>query len=66
MIIPDASDAYGQLLAVLMMTALIAYLAPGVMRLSPVWARYFQMAAIGALSVAIGIAVIATIVWFAR
>ena len=64
MIIPGGSDPYGQLIAVLMFMALLAYLAPGVTAVSPVWARYFQIVAIGCLAVAIVIAVIATIAWF--
>jgi len=66
MIIPDTGDPYGQLLAVLTMMALLAYLAPGMMSLSPVWARRLQAAAIVFLGIALAVAVIATIAWFAR
>ena len=65
MIIPGGSDPYGQLIAVLMFMALVAYLAPGMMTLSPQGARYFQLAAIGLLGTAIVIAVVATVIWFA-
>jgi hypothetical protein len=65
MIVPDTSDGYGQLLAVLMFAALLAYLAPSVVTLSPVWQYRLQLAAIVLLGAGIVIAVIATVLWFA-
>jgi hypothetical protein len=58
-------DSFGQLVTVLMFMAMLAYLAPGVVSLSPAGRRWVQIAASSLLGVAILIAVIATLIWFA-
>ena len=59
-------DDFGRLVMAVGLVALLAYLAPGMMSLSPEWARRLQIVAIATLTVAIVLAVIATIAWFLR
>ena len=58
-------DNYGQLVMVLMFMAMIAYVAPGAMTLSPTARYWFQIAASSLLGIAIILAVAVSIVWFA-
>jgi Na+/glutamate symporter len=59
-------DDFGRLVMAVGLVALLAYLAPGMMSLSPQWARRLQIVAIVSLTVAIVLAVIATVAWFLR
>jgi hypothetical protein len=59
-------DEFGRLVMAVGLVALLAYLAPGMMSLSPQWARRLQIVAIASLTVAIVLAVIATVAWFLR
>jgi Na+/glutamate symporter len=59
-------DEFGRLVMAVGLVALLAYLAPGMMSLAPQWARRLQIVAIVSLTVAIVLAVIATVAWFLR
>lgn len=59
-------DEFGRLVMAVGLIALLAYLAPGMMSLSPQWARRLQIVAIVSLTVAIVLAAIATVAWFLR
>jgi hypothetical protein len=59
-------DEFGRLVMAVGLVALLAYLAPGMMSLSPRWARRLQITAIVSLTVAILLAAIATVAWFLR
>ena len=59
-------DDFGRLVMAVGLVALLAYLAPGMMSLSPQWARRLQIVAIVSLTVAIVLASVATVAWFLR
>jgi flagellar biogenesis protein FliO len=59
-------DDFGNLIMAIGLVALIAYLAPGMMSISPQWARRLQIVAIASLTVALILAMIATAMWFVR
>lgn len=59
-------DDFGRLVMAVGLVALVAYLVPGTMSLSPQWARRLQIAAIACLTIALVLAVIATAAWFLR
>jgi len=59
-------DDFGRLVMAVGLVALLAYLAPGMMSLSPQWARWLQIVAIACLTVALVLAAIATVLWFLR
>lgn len=58
-------ETFGQVVMALMFTALLAYLAPGTMSLRPQTQRWLQFAASALLGVALLIAIVATVAWFA-
>jgi hypothetical protein len=58
-------DAYGQLVGVLMFVAMLAYVAPGAMTLTPTAQRWSQILAGALLAIALLIAIGASIAWFA-
>jgi hypothetical protein len=57
-------DDFGRLVMAVGFIAMLAYLAPGMMSLSPLWARRMQIAAIAFLCVALVLAGIGTVAWF--
>ena len=57
-------NEFGRLVMAVGLVALVAYLVPGMMSLSPLWARRVQIAAIVLLSLALVLAVVATVAWF--
>ena len=59
-------DEFGRLVMAVGAAAMVAYLLPGMMSLSPQWARRMQIAAIAFLTVALILAAIATVAWFLR
>jgi hypothetical protein len=59
-------DAFGRLVAALGLMAMVAYLVPAMIVLSPQWERRTQVAAIVLLVVALVVAVIASVAWFLR
>lgn len=59
-------DEFGRLVLAVGIVAMLAYLAPEMMSLSPKWARRMQIAAITFLTIALGLAAIATGAWFLR
>ena len=46
--------------------AMLCYLAPGMMALSPLWRGRLRIAAIGLLAIALMIAIGASVMWFMR
>jgi hypothetical protein len=56
----------GQVVLALGLIALLAYLAPATMSLSPVWRHRTQVAALTLVGIALVVAVIASLAWFAR
>ncbi|MPZ57548.1 MAG: hypothetical protein GEU91_13805 [Rhizobiales bacterium] len=68
MILPTGSewDEFGRLVMAVGLVAMLAYLVPGMMSLSPHWARRMQTAAIVLLCVALTLAAVATVAWFIR
>jgi hypothetical protein len=59
-------DEFGRLVAAVGLVAMLAYLLPAMVSLSPPWARRTQLAAIILLSVALVLAAIASAAWFLR
>jgi ABC-type cobalamin transport system permease subunit len=59
-------DGLGQLLMALGIIALLAYLAPATLRLTPEWRRRSQTAALVLVGIALIIAIGATVAWFMR
>jgi hypothetical protein len=59
-------DDFGNLVTAIGLVALLAYLAPGMMSLSPMWARRLQIVAVACLTVALVLAVIASVAWHLR
>lgn len=54
----------GQVVLALGLIALLAYLAPATMSLSPAWRHRTQIAALALVGIAFIIAVIASLAWF--
>jgi hypothetical protein len=48
------------------LVAMLAYLAPGTMRLGPQWRQRCRIAAMVLIGAALVLAVAATVMWFAR
>ena len=59
-------DEFGRLVAAAGLLAMIAYLLPAMLALSPQWERRTQIAAIALLTLALVLAGIATVAWFLR
>ena len=59
-------DAFGQFVAAVGMMAMVAYLLPAVISLSPAAARRFEIATFGLIGIALLLALGATAVWFLR
>ena len=59
-------DEFGGLVAAAGLAAMLAYLLPAMISLSPQWERLTRIAAIALLTVALLLASIATVVWFLR
>jgi hypothetical protein len=59
-------DEFGRLVAAVGLMAMLAYLLPAVMSLAPQWERRMNIAAIGLLTAALVLAVIASLAWFLR
>ena len=57
-------EAFGQFVAALGMMAMVVYLLPGVVALSPAWARRLEILTFALIGVAIILALGATVVWF--
>jgi len=57
-------DEFGRLVAAVGLMAMVAYLLPAMMSLSPQWERRTQIAAIALLAVALVLAGIATVAWW--
>ena len=57
-------DGFGRLVMAVGLVAMLAYLLPAMMTLSPQWERRMQIAAIAFLAVALILASIATLAWF--
>ena len=59
-------DEFGRLVAAVGLMAMLAYLLPAMMSLSPQWERRTQFAAIGLLTAALVLAAIASVAWVLR
>lgn len=59
-------DIFGRLVMAVGLVALLAYLAPGILPLSPVQRRYFEVATLALIGVALLLASGAALVWFLR
>jgi len=59
-------DEYGRLVMAVGMVAMLAYLLPAMVTMSPQWARRMQIGAIALLTIALVLALIATLVWLLR
>lgn len=57
-------DEFGRLVAAVGLMAMVAYLLPAMMSLSPQWERRTRIAAIAFLAVALILAVLATVAWW--
>jgi hypothetical protein len=62
----DGWGGLGQLVMAIGLAAMLAYLAPAMLSLSPEWRRRSRIAASLLLGVALIVAVAATIIWFLR
>ncbi|HEX2216815.1 MAG TPA: hypothetical protein VHG27_09030 [Xanthobacteraceae bacterium] len=60
----DDWDDFGRLVMAVGLMALIAYLAPAALTLSPVWARRLQVITTVLITGALLMAVIAALAWF--
>ena len=58
-------DALGRFVAAFGLLAMVAYLLPGAMALSPAWAKRLELAMYGLLGIAGVFALLATVAWFA-
>jgi hypothetical protein len=66
-VIPGSEwDDLGRLAMAVGLVAVLAYLAPGMMSVSPQWARRLQIVAIACLTVALVLAVIGSVAGFLR
>jgi hypothetical protein len=59
-------DGIGRLVAAVGLAAMLAYLLPGVMALSPAWTHRMRILAVGLLAVGLILAFVATAAWFMR
>jgi hypothetical protein len=59
-------DGLGQMVLAIGMVALLAYLAPATLSLSPQWRRRCQTMALALVGIALIIAAGATLLWFMR
>ena len=59
-------DDFGNLVMAVGLMALVAYLIPAALRLSPEWARRLQVATVVLITVALAMAIIASAVWLLR
>lgn len=59
-------DGFGRLVMAVGLAALLAYLAPGMIALTPSWRRRMQIAAGGLLAAALILALAAAVLWFSR
>jgi hypothetical protein len=59
-------DEFGRLVAAVGLLAMLAYLLPAMVALSPQWAWRAQIAAIVLLTAALVLAAIASVAWFLR
>jgi hypothetical protein len=59
-------DEFGRLVAAVGLVAMLAYLLPAMISLSPQWEQRTQIAAIVFLAVALVLAAIASVAWFLR
>jgi hypothetical protein len=57
-------DDFGRLVMAVGLVAMLAYLLPAMMSLSPAWERRTRVAAIVFLAVALALAAIASAIWF--
>ena len=57
-------DALGRFVAALGMMAIVVYLLPGVVALSPAWARRLEVLTFALIGVALLVAVGASVAWF--
>jgi hypothetical protein len=57
-------DTFGRLVMAVGLMALLAYLAPGILSLSPAWARTLQLATFVLIGAALFLAIAASIIWF--
>jgi hypothetical protein len=57
-------DDFGRMVMAVGLVAMLAYLLPAMMSLSPQWERRTQIAAIAFLVIALILAAIATVAWF--
>jgi hypothetical protein len=66
-VIPGSEwDDLGRLAMAVGLVAILAYLAPGMMSVSPLWVRRLNVAAIACLAVALVLAVIGSVAGFLR
>jgi hypothetical protein len=66
MITGSGWDDLGRWVTAVSLVAMLAYLAPGTMRLGPQWRQRCRIAAMVLIGAALVLAIAATIMWFAR
>lgn len=59
-------DGIGRMVMVIGLVALLAYIAPGMIALTPSWRQRLQIAAGGLLAAALILAMAASVLWFSR
>ena len=63
MLVSSEWDDFGRLAMAVGLMALVAYLAPAALSLSPTWARRFELAAAALITLALLAAIIAFLAW---